>query len=260
MESSLKDYIYIFHISSNHTNKLKRLCELADGVVIWGSDDAIISFRGLVPANTKLIEWGHKMSFAYVTKDGIQKEHLIALAKHIVDTKQLLCSSCQGIYIDCDDMKEIDDFCKHFLFILEEAAKNHSDFDIGTRAQNTLKCYNYEIERHHNKNKKYKEKNVSLIRSNDQRLENSMLYGNVWVKSLPRKYIIDVLKENRGYLQTVGLICKESERNELISMMIRAGITRVRVAGDMSVEYPGDAHDGEYPLRRYGKLVKLNLK
>lgn len=260
LEPLLKEYIYILNIPSNQTKKLKHLCGLADGVIAWGGDEAISSYRGLVPANTKLIEWGHKISFAYITQDGKNKNQLLALAEHILKTKQLLCSSCQGIYIDCESEREVDDFCRLFLPILEECVKNHGGFDIGIRAQNTLKLYNYEMEQHHKNTKIFKEKNVSLIRSYDSHLENSLLYGNVWVKALPRKNIIDVLKENRGHLQTVGLICGESEREELISLMIRAGITRIRSARDMSTEYQGDAHDGEYPLRRYGKVVKWNEK
>lgn len=260
LEPALKEYIYILNVPSNQKNKLKRLCGLADGVIVWGGDEAISSYRGLVPANTKLIEWGHKISFAYITQDGKNKKQLLALAEHIIKTKQLLCSSCQGIYIDCENESEVDDFCKLFLPILEESVVKHGGFDIGICAQNTLKLYNYEIEQEHKNTKIYKEKNVSLIRSYDSQLENSLLYGNVWVKVLPRKNIIDVLKENRGHLQTVGLICGESEREELISVMIRAGITRIRSASDMSTEYQGDAHDGEYPLRRYGKVVKWNEK
>ncbi len=257
LEPLLKEYIYMFSIPSNKINKLKRLCELADGVVVWGSDEAITFYRSVVPANTKLIEWGHKMSFAYITKEGLHEEQMFDLAEHIIKTKQLLCSSCQGIYIDCEEGEEVDDFCLRFLPILESTAKKYHGFDIGIRAQNTLKLYNYEIEHNDRKMKLYKENNVSLIRLYEPSLENSLLYGNVWVKALPRKDIIDVLKENRGYLQTVGLICEESEYEELSFTLIRAGVTRIRNAGDMSTEYQGDPHDGEYPLRRYGKVVKI---
>ena len=69
--------------------------------------------------------------------------------------------------------------------------------------------------------------------------------------------ILPVLRDNSGYLQTVGLICGEEEREMLAHLFWRAGAVRVCSAGDMSglPEHGFQPHDGEFPLRRYSKYV-----
>lgn len=83
------------------------------------------------------------------------------------------------------------------------------------------------------------------------------MYGNCWVKSLPKPDILPVLRDNSGYLQTVALICGEEEREMLAHLFWRAGAVRVCSAGDMSglPEHGFQPHDGEFPLRRYSKYV-----
>ena len=51
---------------------MKRLAGLADGVVVWGGDGAVRGVRELAGPSVKLIEWGHKISFAYVTLKGVR--------------------------------------------------------------------------------------------------------------------------------------------------------------------------------------------
>lgn len=110
IEPSLKNYIHLFEVASHQEEELKQLASLADALIVWGGDSAIKAIRSIAPVNTKLIEWGHKMSFAYITSD-VKQEELEALAHHILETKQQLCSSCQGIYVDSSDEMFIESFC-----------------------------------------------------------------------------------------------------------------------------------------------------
>ena len=85
------------------------------------------------------------------------------------------------------------------------------------------------------------------------------MFRNLWVKPLARKAIVRELKEYTGHLQTVGLICKEQERQLLAKEFVKAGAVRITGGGNMSETLPGEAHDGEYPLRRYSKIVEIAL-
>ena len=40
-------------------------------------------------------------------------------------------------------------------------------------------------------------------------------------------------------------------------LLIRTGVNRVTRAAHMSESFPGEAHDGEYPLRRYVRAVTV---
>ena len=83
--------------------------------------------------------------------------------------------------------------------------------------------------------------------------------GNVLVKLLPQVELLPALRRQKGRLQTAGLLCEPRKREELAQLLARAGVTRVTRAGSMSAAFPGEAHDGEYPLRRYVRVVDVEL-
>ena len=91
----------------------------------------------------------------------------------------------------------------------------------------------------------------------DSALELSPLYGSVLVKRLPEKRLLPVLRRSAGVLQTAGLISGDGDRARLTEILLRARVNRVTRAGHMSDLFPGEAHDGEYPLRRYMRAVNI---
>ncbi len=65
----------------------------------------------------------------------------------MASTDQLLCSSCQGIFVYTGDMDEVRSFCALFLPILEKAVcQTAKRPDIGVSAQAALQVYNAELE------------------------------------------------------------------------------------------------------------------
>ena len=98
---------------------------------------------------------------------------------------------------------------------------------------------------------------MSLIIKDDSKLELSPMMCNVLVKPLPKDKLTTTLYESRYYLQTAGLICPHSERAELTGLLVRGGLVRVTKASDMSSYFPGEAHDGEYALDRYMRIVNI---
>jgi hypothetical protein len=257
LEPELADYIYVFDTPSNDILHMRQIARSADAIVLWGGDEAIRAVRQFAAPNSRIIEWGHKISFAYITELGMVEQELTGLAHHILRTGQLLCSSCQGIYIDTDRMEVIYEFCHSFLTILEEAAKAYPEPPIGVRAQITLLLYHQELSDTDRKNRVFQGQHCSITAMSNKRLEVSYTNGNCWVKPLSRKDIIRVLHHHRGYLQTVGLLCAEEEREELSGYFLRAGATRITTSAEMSRMLCGESHDGEYPLRRYSKTVEF---
>ena len=262
IEPRLRPYLYVFRISSADRAAMKRLAGLADGIAVWGGDGAVRGVRELAGPSVKLIEWGHKISFAYATLKGVRGQNggrqLRLLARHMLDTGQVLCSSCQGIYLDTKDETELEEFAKSFLEILEAEALLRPAADPGARARNILRvqCSSLEAAAYRGK-RVFAGTLASVTLERDPRPEVSLMYGNCWVKSLPRPEMLPVLRDNSGYLQTVALICGEEEREMLAHLFWRAGAVRVCSAGDMSAlpEHGFQPHDGEFPLRRYSKYV-----
>ena len=256
-EPRLAPYIYAFSIPSSDKVSLQALANLSDGIVTWGGDEAVRAMRAMAPAGCKLIEWGHRLSFAYVSGES-REEELSALARHIIQTGGLLCSSCQVIYLDTASQEDALCFCRRFLPILEQAAaRGHQT--PGQAAQATLHGYEHllELAASGSKAQIFRGKGCSVTLCPDPSLELSPLHGNVLIKCLPRTELVRILYPQRGRLQTVGLLCPPEERPELSARLARAGVTRITTSGTMSAPFLGECHDGEYPLRRYLRLVDL---
>lgn len=256
IEPLLAEYIYVFDYSSKDLTQISALISVSDAVVVWGGAEAVSALRRIIGPNTRIIEWGHKVSFAYATERGITEEALAGLAKNISETGQLLCSSCQGIYIDTDDMNVVHTFCRTFLPILETAVQNSGKkLEIGIKTQIALQVYTEELETMYKGSSVFKGKNCSLIAYTDRELKPAIQFGNAWVKALPRAEILPVLRPYKNYLQTTALLCAEDERAGLTQMLWKTGIVCVCPGESMSAAYCGAPHDGEYPLRRYTKVV-----
>lgn len=254
-EPDLKNYIYVFDVPSTDTYSLEKFADIADAVVVWGKDEAIAAARKIADVKTKIISWGHKLSFAYVTEEA-QEEELYQLALHICETNQVLCSSCQGIFFDTDDKCKLEEFARYFFELFKKANVEKGKADIGIRGRNTIRIYNELLENRYEQTI-LNEDGISVIVKDDSELELSYLYRNVWVKSLPHKHIITNIKKHKNHIQTCGLFCSKDEKSELSELFARAGVVRI-TGSDMSRMVPGEAHDGTYPLREYSRIVEID--
>ncbi len=259
IEPALSDYIMVFDTPSSDIQAMRRMAELADGISVWGGTEATRAVRSLAPAGVKLIEWGHKLSFCYISGYADKQSELAALAEHIAVTKQRLCSSCQTIFIDTESEAELHDFCAEFLTILDKAAERHTDGTIGERAYAALIGYTERLEDiidpKRSSADEHRGRYFRLKVCADSELELSPMTRCVLVKRLPQNDIVPVLRWKKGFLQTAGLICDPTKRGKLSDVFARCGITRITTAGNMSEYFCGEAHDGEYPLRRYTRIV-----
>lgn len=261
LEPELADFLYVFDTPSSDLSAMKKMAQMSDGIVVWGSDEAVAAVRRLAPVTVKLIEWGHKLGFAYISGYENQAQELRALARHIVETDQLLCSSCQTIFLDTDNMEEVWDFCREFLPLLESEAAKRPRPQIGAAAEITLRRYGGTLERilggQADGEKSFYGEFCRLTACTDSVLELSGMFGDCLVKRLPRDKLFSVLRRQKGYLQTAGLICASPKREELTTLLARAGVVRITRAGNMSEAFEGEAHDGRYPLREYLRIVNI---
>ncbi len=261
IEPALTDFIYVFDTPSSDVSGMQQLAACSDGIIIWGGDAAVSAVRQLASPGCKLIEWGHRLGFCYISGLSDIDAELSALASHIIATRQLLCSSCQVIYLDTDDPADVTAFCRHFLPILEHAAAK-SPADIGADAERTLRRYTARLERvlsgdAPQERQVLQGSGCSVTACRDSVLELSEMFGNVLVKPLPQAALLAGLRRSKGYLQTAGLICPDDRREALTELLIRSGVNRIMRPGEMSGTFPCEAHDGEYPLQRYTRIVNV---
>lgn len=178
----------------------------------------------------------------------------MGVARHIVATKQELCSSCQKIYLDTGEEGEVKLFVNEFLPYLEEALEEQGKIQIGMLARNTIKMYEQALCSVFEERLVHKGRGISLIASSKKEMESTISLGACQVKGVPRKDLAYFLYPYRGILQTAGVLCGESEYEEIKEVLFLAGITRVTSAKHMSSMLNGEAHDGIDSLRRYVRV------
>lgn len=256
IEPKLKEYIYVFDVPSTEIKTLKVFADIADAVIVWGGDTAVRAARKMANVNTKIIEWGHKLSFAYCSENATETD-LRALAKHIVTTDQLLCSSAQGIYLDTSDRNKLDTFAEKFFKILVEENRKVKQVPYGIKAKNAVELYYEDMVSNRTKKKIWKKDGVSVITSNDSNLELSLLFRNVWIKMLPKETIVKTIKPHKNHLQSVAILSSKETYAMYTSLMIQSGLVRIKKPSELSDVILGESHDGMYPLRQYSRIVEI---
>lgn len=252
-EPLLKDYIYVFDVPSTEVDTIKELSNLADATIVWGGDEAQKAARAFVDIHSSIISWGHKISFSYVD-NSVTNEEIEALCKSICLSNQLFCSSSQGIYMNTDNKEELHSFAKRVLPIFAKVSKEMNTLPLTMKAKNSLLIYNEKLEG--NAPNIYNQDGVSIIVKDDDILELSYLFQNIWIKALKKEDIIRVLKPNKNLLQTVSININIKDKEEIVRNLAKVGVTRITPLGDNSRMLPGESHDGEYALRRYIRIVE----
>ncbi|QMU77989.1 hypothetical protein GXW83_22120 [Streptacidiphilus sp. PB12-B1b] len=256
--------VIVLGFPSSRTAWLQRLCAAADAVAAWGGEEALAGVAALVPAGCRLVDWGPKLSFSYLTSDAwAHRETLLGIVDDICRLDQQACSSPQVIYLDTADPEQVFAFAERFAGVLAEAVPGLAPAVPGllesAEISNTVQVAR--LEEHLGLTRVHAAEDGSWHVLADTRaaLRASPLFRTVWVKPLPRKEIGAVLRPMRRYLQTVGIGADRRDTAELAAAVLTAGAQRVTVPGEMLSSYDGEPHDGVYALQRYSRRVDVQL-
>ena len=168
----------------------------------------------------------------------------------------MLCSSAQGIYVDTDDRDKLDTFAERFFKIFIEVNKTHVPVPFGMKSRNAVELYYEKLVQDISKKRIWKQDGISVVTSNDNKLELSLLFRNVWIKCLPRDQIVKVIKPHRSHLQSATILAPKKEYNIYLEKLIQSGLVRIKKPIEMSEVLLGESHDGMYPLRLYSNIVE----
>ncbi|MEU7583486.1 acyl-CoA reductase [Streptomyces sp. NPDC041068] len=247
---------------------LRLMCAPADAIAVWGGEDAAASVAELAPPGCRLVEWGHKISFAYLTREAWQDPaSLAALAADVCRLDQQACSSPQVIYLDTEDTEEVFAFAEDFAPVLAKAsatalatgAGTVADLSPAEQAEITTTELLARLEEHLGLTKVVAAEDGTWRVLADTRpaLTASPLNRSVWVKPLPARDITATLRPMRRYLQTVAVGGGRADIARLSRALLTAGALRVTPVGAMLDGYDGEPHDGVYALQRYSRRVSV---
>ncbi|MBS1220409.1 MAG: acyl-CoA reductase [Proteobacteria bacterium] len=264
-EPALKPFVYVLRLSSSQAETLSAVLALCDGVAVWGGEDAVAAVRAMTPPATRLIEWGHRISFAYVARESSADSTVLrALAHDVCHLEQQACSSPQCLYLETADPAELQAFAERFAAILAEVSPTvaggqppgpHEWAEITTARELCRLAGAIDGSRAI----EAPDRSWRLLVEPKPGLRASPLFRTLWIKPLPVSAIVATLRPLRAWLQTAGLACPLERLAELSRALLAAGVTRIARPGEQVGGYFGGPHDGVYSLQRYARRVALEL-
>lgn len=254
--------VIVLRFPSARQEWLRLMCAPADAVAVWGGESAVEGVAAHVPPGCRLVEWGHRISFAYLTRDAWDDAGTLdALAEDVCLYEQQACASPQVVYLDTEDEGEVFAFAERFASTLAARDGNPGVHHLGLaeEAEVTTTELIARLEEHLGLTRVWAAPDGSWRVMADTRpaLTASPLHRSVWIKPLPRKRLIGTLRPMRRYLQTVGVAGSRTDIAELTRIALAAGVTRVTPVGSMHTSYSGEPHDGVYALQRYSRRVAV---
>ncbi|WP_256255980.1 acyl-CoA reductase [Streptomyces sp. MUSC 14] len=258
----IAERVVALRFSSARREWLEAVCGAADAIAVWGGEDAVRAAGELAQPGCRVVEWGHRISFAYLSRRAASEDAVLdALAEDVCRFEQQACSSPQVVYLDTDDTDELIAFAERFAARLAKVseARPAPSPDPAERAEITTVQQLARLEQHLGLTRVFTAEDGTWRVLADTRapLAASPLHRSVWVKPLPRHSITATLRPMRRYLQTAAIGGDRAEVAELSRAMFAAGITRVTPVGSMLDSYEGEPHDGVYALQRYSRRVSV---
>ena len=256
-----QELLIVARVTSREKALLSLVMNEADGVVAWGSEESLIEIRKMTPARARLIEWGHRISFSYVTQNKLKDSKIYDLiARDVFLFDQQSCSSPQCLFIEDSTFYKLEEFAQSLEAAFErqskEQLKNPSALEAAEITKTVL-VTKTESALHQNYTKVIEANHWRILIDSRPGLRASPLYRTLWIKPIERRNLLSVLRPLSQYLQTVGLSCERDELFELKQIFFKAGATRIRPVGEMLDSYAGEPHDGVSALTRYMKKVSL---
>jgi phenylacetate-CoA ligase len=237
-------------------------CEV-DGIVVWGGEESVRGYRDQLPARTKLIVFGPKLSLGWVTKSGFETQSAKSLGKHLAHElsiwDQNACTAPQICYVEGEENASavIDELAKALEEKQRELPIGEVDMQTAVEIRKIRTLEECAEIRGTGKLRTSKEgMQWTVWKGRELTLDSSPLHRSLSI--VPYSKIEDVFEEVakfRGYVQTVGLEACGDQYWDIQKRLMSLGVVRILPLGQMAGGYVDDPHDGAYDLPQYLNLV-----
>ncbi len=259
-EGVLSASVAAFNYSSSQKEVLDTLKNQVDGLVVWGGDEAISAYRNGTPARTRMIEFGPKLSLAYISKNTLKTP--VELAQKIADDlsiwDQQACTAPQMIYCESPELAKnlIDALTVELDHLQKTRPLGEVDSQSAVEIQKLRSIAELEMAMGIGYYKApLNDLHYTLWGTQKTEIESSPLYRTLRiVMSADLETFKKEASQFRGHLQTLGLECHPEEYESYRSQFLGTGIVRIMPLGQMAGGAIDDPHDGQYDLRQLMNL------
>lgn len=245
-----------------HENK--RLFALAQGVSAWGGETALTAIREQIPSGCRWIDWGHRISFAYITPRAASPQALDNLVDEICRLDQQACSSPQWLLVDSDEPAHLQALGNDLAAAFERRSGQWPALalTIAEACEITTRTGLARLDQSFAglTGQVWDGNGWRILWEHHRALAPSPLFRTVLLRPVPRAALIETLLPWRNVLQSCALICEADQAPELTRSLIAAGVTRVSATSAIQQGYDGEPHDGVYALQRLSRRVSVGLE
>lgn len=241
-----------------------RLFALAQGVSAWGGETALKAMREQIPGGCRWIDWGHRISFAYITPHAASPQALDNLVDEVCSLDQQACSSPQWLLVDSDEPAEMQALGKALAAAFERRAGQWPALvstaaeacEITTRTALARLDQSFAGQT----GQVWAGDGWRILWEHHRNLLPSPLFRTLLLRPVPRELISETLLPWRNVLQSCALICEPEQAPGLTRHLIAGGVTRISATGAIQQGYDGEPHDGVYALQRLSRRVSVGLE
>jgi len=245
------------------TAQIGQLCRWANGVSAWGGESALQAIREQIPAGCRWIDWGHRISFVYLTPDAVTPQTLDGVVDEVCRLDQQACSSPQWVLVDSDDPAVLRGIGLRLSEAFERRAGQWPPLPPTLQEASQITTDTAMARLTHSftevAGEVWATSGWRVIWTHDQSLQPSPLFRSLLLKPLPHARLIETLLPWRNVLQSCALICPEQRIAALSRNLIAAGVTRIAPMAAIHDGYEGEPHDGVYALQRLSRRVSVSL-
>ncbi|MEO6677096.1 MAG: aldehyde dehydrogenase family protein [Pseudomonas sp.] len=256
----LAGFIAVLPVDTAH---IGRLCTRADGVAAWGGETALKAIREQLPGGCRWIDWGHRISFAYLSPEAAQPKALDALVDEICRLDQQACSSPQWVLVDSDDPAVLREMGARLADAFE---RRHAHWPAllptdQEASEITTRCAMARLEQcfARQTGEVWTGAGWRVIWEHHRTLAPSPLFRTLVLKPVPQTLIAETLLPWRTVLQSCALMAPSAQIPTLVRTLVNAGVTRIAPARSIHDGYAGEPHDGVYALTRLSRRVSVSL-
>jgi hypothetical protein len=241
----------------------KALFEAADCVTATGSDEAVAAIRHHVPARTRFVGYGQRLSFGYVASEALSSfmagKTAVRAATDVVAWNQLGCLSPHVIYVEHGGGVAAEQFAEMLAAELARREETEPRGEVAAETAATIASRRafYEVRAAHSPDTRFWRSENStawtVVYEADARFQLSCLNRFIYVKgATDLKTALESADAVRGKVSTVGLAAGEEKAGTMAGELAAWGATRVCPLGQMQNPPLTWRHDGRPAL---GDLV-----
>lgn len=233
-----------------------------DGLAVWGDESTMAAFRRDMPAGVRWIEHGPRLSVSVITRRRRGRAACDAVAVDVCRHEQRTCASTQCLLVEVGDDEAVDDVRRSLLGDLSTAFAAYAAARPPLRKSNDAQMEMLkQLELAKLDRVREQGDFVSgypdwlIIWQHDGPIRPSCLFRTLHVRPYRNaEDLAAVLSPCRRYLQTAAVSCGEIERDAMVDLLWRCGVTRVITSGTAPAA-GATPQDGRYLLPDFLRMT-----